>query len=200
MPDAGGKGAAVTDAKDVIERVMPGDPAPALKVDLVGGGTWDLADSHPEMLTVVIFYRGRFCNVCSRYLPTIQNNASEFTARGTDLVVVSADNEEQARAAKQDWRLDDIPVGYGLRPADMARWGLFMSRADPGRPMAPIFCEPGFFMVKPDRTLFYAAVNSAPFGRPEIREMLDALDFIRQREDEYPQRGGLRLERASEFF
>jgi peroxiredoxin len=190
----------MTDTTATVKRAMPGEQAPSLRVDLVGGGHWDLQDSHPATLTVIVFYRGRFCNVCSRYLPSIQAQAGALAERGTDVVLVSADNESQAVAAKEDWGLTDLPVGYGLKPSDMAAWGLFMSEADPGRPMAPVLCEPGFFLVTPDKTIFYAALNSAPFGRPTINEILEALDFIAQREGGYPQRGGFVLEEAGRAY
>jgi peroxiredoxin len=181
-------------------RVTPGELAPELEVPLVGGGQWSLQATKPSAFTAVIFYRGRFCNICSRYLPSIECHSAAFRERGTDVIVISADDELQAAAAKTDWGLGDIPVGYDLTVSDMDAWGLFMSEADLGRAMAPIFCEPGLFLVKPDKTVFYAAINSAPFGRPSIPELLDALDFIAQREGGYPQRGGFRAAQAGDAY
>ena len=181
-------------------QVTPGGLAPGLEVPLVGGGRWSLRASEPSTFTAVIFYRGRFCNVCSRYLPSIESHAAAFRERGTDVIVISADDELQAAAAKTDWGLVEIPVGYDLTVADMDAWGLFMSEADPGRAMAPIFCEPGLFLVKPDKTVFYVAINSAPFGRPPIPELLDALDFIAQREGGYAQRGGFSAAQAGDAY
>jgi hypothetical protein len=53
--------------------------------------------------------------------------------------------------------------------------------------MPAIFCEPGLFLVKPDGTLFYAALSSARFGRPSSAGMLNATDFIADRGGVYPQ-------------
>ncbi len=35
----------------------------------------------------------------------------------------------------------------------------------------------GVFLVRPDRTLSWASVQSMPFARPHFREILSALDF-----------------------
>lgn len=70
--------------------------------------------------------------------------------------------------------------------------GLFLSRgikdAEP-----ELFSEPGLFLVQPpepdapNATLYYAAVNSMPFGRPAFGDLLGALDFVL--ENDYPARG-----------
>ena len=49
------------------------------------------------------------------------------------------------------------------------------------------FSEPGVFLVRPDRTLYWAAVQTMPFARPHFKEMLAGLDFIIK--NDYPARG-----------
>jgi peroxiredoxin len=171
---------------------LPGSRAPDLDAPLVGGGHWRLHDELAgTTYTLVIFYRGLFCNVCSRYLPEVVGLRASLQERNVPLIFLSADNEERATRARDDWELGDVKIGYGLQPAQLAAWGLFLSEADPGRPMPPVFCEPGLFLVKPDGTLFYAALNSAPFARPRASDILDAIDFIASRGGEYPQRGSV---------
>jgi hypothetical protein len=41
--------------------------------------------------------------------------------------------------------------------------------------------------VRPDNTIYYASVQSMPFARPPFGEMVQALDFVIQRD--YPARG-----------
>lgn len=53
-----------------ITPLMPRQPVPALEVPTVGGGTWRLADQHPESFTMVVFYRGLHCPICSRISAT----------------------------------------------------------------------------------------------------------------------------------
>ena len=171
------------------ERPLPGALAPDLTVELLDGSTWRLAEQRPAAFTAVVFYRGRFCNVCARYLPELQAAADRFAAFGVDLVLVSADDRQRAQSARDDWAIE-LPIGFGLDVETMRRWGLFLSAGDPGRPMPEVFCEPGLFLVRPDGTLFYAAQSSAPAGRPGVEDLLGWLGFMAGRDAPYPQRGG----------
>ena len=50
-----------------------------------------------------------------------------------------------------------------------------------------LFSEPGLFLVRPDGTLYWSAVQTMPFSRPHLADLLAALDFIAERN--YPARG-----------
>lgn len=50
-----------------------------------------------------------------------------------------------------------------------------------------LFSEPGLFLVNPDQTLYYMSVQSMPFVRPHLSELLGALDFAIDKN--YPARG-----------
>jgi hypothetical protein len=50
-----------------------------------------------------------------------------------------------------------------------------------------LFSEPGLFLVRPDGTLYYAAVQTMPFARPHFDELIGALDFAIAKD--YPARG-----------
>lgn len=75
---------------------------------------------------------------------------------------------------------------------DQAReWGLYISTS---RGMTSIgieeparFSEPGVFLVRPDGTLYYGAVQTMPFARPHFDELLAAIDFALAKD--YPARG-----------
>jgi hypothetical protein len=51
----------------------------------------------------------------------------------------------------------------------------------------PMFVEPALFLVRPDRTLYYASVQSMPFGRPCFAEMLSGIEKVVSKD--YPARG-----------
>ena len=53
--------------------------------------------------------------------------------------------------------------------------------------VVPTINEPGVFLVRPDRTLYWASVQSMPFARPHFREIVAALDFVIAKD--YPARG-----------
>lgn len=48
------------------EKLTPDTQVPALKLPLVGGGTFDLSQENPENFTMVLFYRGLHCPVLQK--------------------------------------------------------------------------------------------------------------------------------------
>jgi len=169
-----------------MARPRPRTSAPSLTVSLTDGTAWRLADQSPEAFTLVVFYRGLHCPVCADYNASLNDLVDAYAKRGVDLITVSMDTEERAQRAKDEWGLDRLDVGYGLTGTQARDWGLYVSEGIKDEEPA-LFSEPGLFLVRPDNTLYYAAVNSMPFGRPDPEALLGALDFIDQHD--YPARG-----------
>ena len=135
---------------------------------------------------MVVFYRGLHCPVCRTYLAELDRTLDEFTRRGVDLIAVSGDDAERAGRTVEEWKLKRLTVGHGQSIASMREWGLFVSQGIK-EPEPAGFGEPGLFLVRPDGTVYYVAVNSMPFGRPRLDDMRGALDFIIAQN--YPARG-----------
>lgn len=165
---------------------LPRQPAPALSVPLVSGERWTLADRSPDTFTMVIFYRGLHCPVCRSYLKTLTRVRGAYAELGVEVVALSMDSEVRARTSRKEWNLGDLPLGYDLDEATAEAWGLY--RSEGIKESEPdLFCEPGLFLVRNDGTLYYAAVNSAPWGRPDLPEFVKKVNFIV--ENDYPARG-----------
>ena len=171
--------------------LIPRQPVPSLELPTVGGGTWSLADQKPEHFTMVVFYRGRHCPICSMYLADLNEKAAAFAAKGVSILIASSDPEHRAADAKAEWKLDNLTVGYDLLLDKAREWGLYVSSSrgttsigveEPAR-----FNEPGLFMVRPDGTLYFGAVQTMPFARPAFGDILKALDFVIA--NDYPARG-----------
>ena len=91
------------------------------------------------------------------------------------------------------------PHGFAGRPGSRhavavrgpRRGGLFISTSrgttSIGIEEPALFSEPGVFIVRPDDTLYYGAVQTMPFARPHFDELLAALDFALEKN--YPARG-----------
>ena len=174
-----------------MPRPLPRQPVPALKVPTLAGGQWTLSERHPEHFTLVVFYRGLHCPICSGYVKQLDRMVPDFESRGVEPIAISSDVEARARQAADSWRLERAPVGYGLDLDSARAWGLYVST---GRGMTSAgveepaqFSEPGLFLVRPDGTLYYAAVQSMPFARPHFDELVKALDFAIAKD--YPARG-----------
>lgn len=171
------------------KKLLPGRHTPSLEGQAQDGRRWMLA---PSRLTLLIFYRGAFCSICRRYLQDFDGLADQFAARGVDLVFISADNAEQADAAVNNWELKHLTVVHGLSVTQMEQWGAFMSAGSSALKQPAVFSEPALFLIKADGTLTYQALNSAPFARPHARDIIEMLDFMEEKKDAYPQRGGWR--------
>lgn len=172
-------------------RLMPRKPVPSLEFDLLGGGRWNLKDDTPERFNMLVFYRGYHCPQCRRYTTELNGMIGEFDKRGVSTVIVSNDTKERAQLTKDGWGLPNLRIGYGL-PVDKSReWGLYVStskgKTSAGVDEPALFAEPGLFLVKPDKSLYWASISTMPFARPHFPEILQAIDFVVSKD--YPARG-----------
>jgi len=165
----------------------PTTPAPELDVALVGGARFRLADEHPDAFSLVVFYRGLHCPICRGYLAELNRTLDDFAATGvTSVVAVSGDDDDRAQQSVTDWGLDRLQVGYGQSVESMRAWGLFVSKGiTDSEP--EMFGEPGVFLIRPDATVYMAAVNSMAAARPRIADLLGAAKFFTEKD--YPARG-----------
>ena len=158
-------------------RLLPGARAPQLVFPLLRGETWSLEAQAPARFSLLVAYRGRHCSVCERYLKTLEELTPSLLELGVEPVAFSMDPLERARAARDNWGLGAFPLGYALDEGSARRWGLYVSQAvQDGEPAR--FSEPGLFLVAPDRTLFYASMQSMPFGRPDLARLRDSLERV----------------------
>jgi peroxiredoxin len=165
--------------------IRPRQQAPELTVRLTDGTAWTLADAHPRSFTMVVFYRGRHCPVCRAQLTELNRRLDELAERGVDVIAISGDSQEIATKTVDEWRLDGLKVGYGLDQDAMRRWGLFVSTGHDGEPA--LFSEPGLFLIDPDGAVYYEALNSMPWGRPRLDDIVNGIDFVVKAS--YPARG-----------
>jgi peroxiredoxin len=162
-------------------RVIPGDTMPALDARLAGGGRWALAREKPEKLALLAFYRGVFCPVCRVWLGDLDRLAPEFEKRGVSVIALSCDKRGAAETAVKDWGLKNLRVGYNLAPDDARQAGLYISE---GRGINPVtgqkepmlFTEPALLLVKPEGELYAAWIQSTPYARVHLAEILTAVD------------------------
>lgn len=171
--------------------LVPRQAAPQLIVDTVAHGSFDLAREEPRSMTLVCFYRGLHCPICTNYLKELERLTPAFEERGVSTIAISSDGEARAREMSHKIRASQLRVGYGLPLAVARDWGLYISesrgRTSIGIEEPPLFSEPGVFLIRPDRTVYYLSVQSMPFVRPPFGEMIQALDFVVK--NDYPARG-----------
>ncbi len=171
--------------------LVPRQVVPALSVPTLAHGRFTLNDPPPERFTLVVFYRGLHCPICFKYLLELGRLLPEYAKRGVEVVALSGDDAERAKAMADKLKAPDLKVGYGVPLADAREWGLYTStsrgKTSIGIEEPPLFAEPGVFIVRPDGTLYYGAVQTMPFACPHFDELLAAIDFAIDKD--YPARG-----------
>ncbi len=169
-----------------MNRPIPKQKAPTLSFSLLGGQNWDITQQKPKNFTLIVFYRGLHCPLCKKYLQQLEALLPEFEKRGVNVVAASMDTEKRARLSRIKWEIPNLTLGYGLTEETARDWGLYLSKAvKDGEP--DLFSEPGLFLVDDDNVIYYAAINSNPWGRPYLASFVKAIDYIVS--SGYPARG-----------
>ena len=171
--------------------LIPRQSVPLLQVPTLAHGAFSLKDESPQHFTLVVFYRGLHCPICQKYLLELGRLQPEFEKRGVNVIAISSDQRVRAQAMADKLSAPNLRVGYGLSLEAAREWGLYISTSrgttSIGIEEPALFSEPGVFIVRPDSTLYYAAVQTMPFARPHFDEILAALDFVLAQN--YPARG-----------
>lgn len=174
-----------------VNALLPRQPVPALNVPLTTGGNFVLGENPAKQFTLLVFYRGLHCPICAKYLMELERLAPDFAERGVQVVAISSDDEERGTKMAEKVKANSVAFGYGLSLAAARGWGLYIStsrgKTSIGIEEPELFSEPGVFLVKPDGTLYYGAVQTMPFARPHFDELLGAIDFAIA--NNYPARG-----------
>lgn len=161
-------------------RVLPGKPLPALSARLVTGGDWTLAGEKAEKLVLLAFYRGAFCPICRVWLGDLERLVPEFEKRGVTTIALTCDPLEAAKKSSADWGLKRLRVGAELDVEAARAAGLYVSAGRGANPQGIVeprlFAEPGLMLVKPGGELYAAWVQSTPYARVHVAEILTAVD------------------------
>ncbi len=170
--------------------LTPTHTAPSLSLPLVGGGSADdlaLGTGADGRFSLVVFFRGLHCPVCRKQVGELDRRLGDLREAGVGRVLaVSMETSERSAQLVQEWHLGDLPVAHGLSEASAREWGLFVSTAIKDGE-APLFNEPGVFVLDADGTVYWSNVPSMPFRRPALDDVLAGLQFAQQQD--YPARG-----------
>ena len=167
--------------------LIPGQNAPELDLPLTIDARFVLADQSPEAFTMLVFYRGKHCPICKKYLTEIGGKLDSITKRGINVFAISMDSEERAMVSHEEWETHDLPLAHSMSEDKAREWGLYISEKREGSEEPDRFSEPGLSLIRPDGTIFMAQMQSAPFTRPDIDQLMENLDFVMK--NDYPARG-----------
>ena len=167
--------------------LIPGNKAPALDLPLTIRARFVLAEQRPDNFTLLVFYRGKHCPICRKYLEELGSRIDDIAGAGLNPFAISMDSKERAMVVDEEWDTGDLPLVYDLSQEQAREWGLYISSAREGSEEPERFSEPGLFLVRPDGTLYLAQVQSAPFTRPSIDQLLEGVHHAVK--NDYPPRG-----------
>jgi AhpC/TSA family protein len=171
-----------------IPMLIPGKRVPDLKVETVSHGTFDLTRDAGDNGTLLIFYRGLHCPICIRQMTGLETRLTEFAELGVAVLMLSADTADRASETVAKSGTVGVPVGHGLDLTTARNdWGLLISSARAGSAEPELFFEPGHFYVAPDQSLCFSWIQSSPFARPSLSDILGAMRF--RLDKDYPPRG-----------
>lgn len=171
--------------------LIPRQKVPALQLETLDHGSFELANDGSERGTVVCFYRGLHCPICANYLTELEKRTPDFAERGVKTIAISSDGEERTREMQEKIGAKELRFAYDLSLSKAKEWGLYIStgrgKTSIGIEEPELFSEPGLFMTGPDTALYYGSVQTMPFVRPHFSELVAALDFAIEKN--YPARG-----------
>jgi len=175
-----------------VNVLKPRQAVPALEVSTLKG-PWSLSAQAPKNFTMLVFYRGLHCPICSKYLQELDRMIGDFEEAGVTALALSSDEQARAQQANDDWELKNLNLGFDLSVDQARAWGLHRStgkgKTSIGIEEPTEFSEPGLFLVRPDETLYWAQISTMPFARAHFKEILGALGFVVA--NDYPARGEL---------
>jgi len=171
--------------------LIPRQTVPSLELPTLDHGAFSLATQQPQHFSLVVFFRGLHCPLCVKYLKELGALLPELKQRGVEVIAISTDDESRAREMANKINVPELKFGYALPLATARAWGLYISagigKTSIGVEEPALFAEPGVFLVRPDQTLYYGAVQTMPFARPSFTDLMMAIDFAIGKN--YPARG-----------
>lgn len=168
--------------------IHPGSRFPTIHLPLLSGLGLELPKDIDSAFTLLIVYRGVQCSICRGYLRDVAEHLPDFAKLDTRVLVTSAESAERATRAQSEWTNNEIPFSYGLSPASGKKLRLFRSLARKDTEPTEFF-EPGLFLLNARGEVLFISVQSMPFGRPPIAELLSWIERIR--DNGIPARGTL---------
>lgn len=171
--------------------LIPRQAVPELDVPTLSHGGFDLHSESPQNFSLIVFFRGLHCPLCIKTLKELGKLLPDFAQRGVSVIAISSDDESRAKEMAVKVGVTDLRFGYDLPLSVAKQWGLYISegigKTSIGVEEPMRFAEPGVFLIKPDQTLYYGAVQTMPFARPSFADLLMAIDFAISKN--YPARG-----------
>lgn len=155
-------------------RLLPNQAAPPLFVSVLAGGRWDLARDGGERGTLIVFHRGLSFPFCASYLVELDRLVGDFRREAVEVVAISRESLETTRLRAENFRIENLKLGYDLSLEIARGWGLYFSESRPPQEDR-IYSESGLFFIGTDSIIRAVAVSSIPWCRPDFGHILRSI-------------------------
>lgn len=170
-------------------KLHAGSAFPSMNATLLSGDSVSLAtpqDGHDWKMVVV--YRGRHCPMCTKYLNELEHHRKALSADGVDIIAVSGDSKDQLESHMEKLEVT-YPLAYGLTQDQMQALGLYISIPRSEQETDHNFAEPGLFIINQDGNIQVVDISNNPFVRPNLKQLVSGINWIRDPKNNYPIRG-----------
>ena len=114
-------------------------------------------------------------------LTALQEGLEKLTAAGIDVVAISADSADVAKAFKEKLGLT-FSIGTGLTVEQIRALGLYVSNPTNYIDQTFSFAEPAFFLLNPDNSMRYITISNNPMGgRVNVDHLLMGYNYVIER-------------------
>jgi len=170
-----------------------GDQAPSFSANDQYGNTVVLDSLLKKGSVVVIFYRGYWCPVCSRYLSNLQDSLAYIESRKATVVAITPEKPEgiQKTIAKTKSEfvilsdsLDKISIDYDVLfnvtngYSTKIKLGLFTDISKNNGSQEAKLPVPATFIISPNRKIIYKQFDIDYKNRAHVIDMIKALENI----------------------
>ena len=157
----------------MTELLHPGDPFPAVSLNLPGDSTFSLPDATADHYGIVLFYRGSWCPYCNAQLSAFQRSLDSLAEMDVMVVALSVDDEAATREliAKHGLR---FPVGHSADATAIADvTGAFVSHD-------PLFLQSTGFVLDPGGRVIVSVYSSGAIGRLVPQDVVGLVRYLRE--------------------
>jgi peroxiredoxin len=156
-----------------VALAIPGDPFPALSVNLAGGETMALPDALRGRFGVVLIYRGSWCPYCNAQLRAFQRALDKLTDLNARVVALSVDDEETTKAMVDKNGLQ-FPVGHSADAHAVAEvTGAFVN-ADPE------YLQSTGFVLDPQGRVIVSVWSNGAIGRLVPEDVIGLIRYVKE--------------------
>jgi peroxiredoxin len=154
--------------------LCPGDPFPAVTVELPGDGSLQLPDALAGDFGVVLFYRGSWCPYCNGQLRAFQRSLDSLTSLGAKIVALSVDDEATTQDLIAKHGLQ-FPVGHSADARAIANaTGAFVNDD-------PLYLQSTGFVLDQGGRVVVSVYSSGAIGRLVPEDVIGLIRYLGER-------------------